>query len=250
MQAARDRMSKDISSGNNPDSSQKEVNDLQKQLDEKNAILESSRKDTYAKDEELSKQLAFLKEQDKRNELDQAYALMQQQIDIKTKQYESEKAQILQQIQQKTIERDEYIKAQTEMTESFKENVLLRQESIKKEIDNLQKLTDQIGKTAAAYKSLPKTVAGNTTTNSTLTGKAEGGPVDAGRSYLVGENGPEMFTSNQSGLIIPNNQLGGSTTININNPTVRNDSDIKEIIRQVNQSLSRRDELAQFGALK
>ena len=33
--------------------------------------------------------------------------------------------------------------------------------------------------------------------------RAEGGPVDAGRSYLVGENGPEMFVPSQSGTIVP-----------------------------------------------
>lgn len=34
--------------------------------------------------------------------------------------------------------------------------------------------------------------------------RAEGGPVYAGRSYLVGECGPEIFTTAQSGQIIPN----------------------------------------------
>jgi phage-related minor tail protein len=34
--------------------------------------------------------------------------------------------------------------------------------------------------------------------------RAEGGPVDAGRSYLVGENGPEMFVPSSSGAIVPN----------------------------------------------
>jgi phage-related minor tail protein len=34
--------------------------------------------------------------------------------------------------------------------------------------------------------------------------RAEGGPVDAGKSYLVGENGPETFVPSQSGTIVPN----------------------------------------------
>lgn len=38
--------------------------------------------------------------------------------------------------------------------------------------------------------------------------RAEGGPVSGGKTYLVGENGPELFTPNSSGNIIPN---GGST---------------------------------------
>lgn len=44
--------------------------------------------------------------------------------------------------------------------------------------------------------------------------RAAGGPVIAGRSYLVGEEGPEMFTPRQSGQIVPNDRLGQSVTIN------------------------------------
>lgn len=48
-------------------------------------------------------------------------------------------------------------------------------------------------------------------------GKAMGGPVNAGTTYLVGEQGPELFSPSTSGNIIPNNKLGGSgQTININ----------------------------------
>lgn len=53
-----------------------------------------------------------------------------------------------------------------------------------------------------------------------LTGKAIGGSVQAGQSYMVGERGAELFVPNQSGSIVSNNQLGGGggTTIvqNIN----------------------------------
>lgn len=44
--------------------------------------------------------------------------------------------------------------------------------------------------------------------------RAMGGPVAQGTSYLVGENGPEVFTPNSSGTISPNGASGG-TTINI-----------------------------------
>lgn len=40
--------------------------------------------------------------------------------------------------------------------------------------------------------------------------QAEGGPVYAGRGYLVGERGPELFMPNKSGTIIPNSNLGSS----------------------------------------
>jgi hypothetical protein len=47
-------------------------------------------------------------------------------------------------------------------------------------------------------------------------GKAAGGPVMGGTSYLVGERGPEIFTPSSSGSITPNNRLGGGTVINLN----------------------------------
>lgn len=51
-------------------------------------------------------------------------------------------------------------------------------------------------------------------------GKAVGGPVSANKTYLVGENGPELFTSNSAGNITPNGQLsqagvGSAPIINV-----------------------------------
>jgi hypothetical protein len=50
--------------------------------------------------------------------------------------------------------------------------------------------------------------------------RASGGPVSAGKNYLVGERGPEIFSPSSSGSIIPNHRTGGSVrndnrTINI-----------------------------------
>ena len=42
-------------------------------------------------------------------------------------------------------------------------------------------------------------------------GMASGGRVSGGTSYLVGENGPELFTPGASGTITPNSALGGAT---------------------------------------
>ena len=38
-----------------------------------------------------------------------------------------------------------------------------------------------------------------------MSGRAAGGPVSAGRPYMVGERGPEMFVPSSSGMILPNN---------------------------------------------
>ena len=46
-----------------------------------------------------------------------------------------------------------------------------------------------------------------------IDGKASGGSVVAGQPYIVGESGAEMFMPGQSGTIIPNNNLGGGSSI-------------------------------------
>ena len=46
--------------------------------------------------------------------------------------------------------------------------------------------------------------------------RADGGPVSAGKPYIVGERGPEVFTPKRTGTIIPNDAMGGSTSIVVN----------------------------------
>ena len=74
-------------------------------------------------------------------------------------------------------------------------------------------------------------------------GRANGGPVQAGRSYTVGERGPEIFTPAMSGTITPNSggTGGGATTIvqNINvstgvQQTVR--AEIRQMMPQIADS--------------
>lgn len=51
--------------------------------------------------------------------------------------------------------------------------------------------------------------------------RAGGGDVTAGTSYLVGEEGPELWTASKSGYIVPNGALrggGGGTHITVNAP--------------------------------
>lgn len=43
-----------------------------------------------------------------------------------------------------------------------------------------------------------------------IPGKASGGPVSSGQTYLVGENGPELFRPSSSGSIVPNNRLAAN----------------------------------------
>jgi len=49
-----------------------------------------------------------------------------------------------------------------------------------------------------------------------LAGRANGGSVSSGRSYLVGERGPELFVPGAQGNIVPNNAMGGANvTVNV-----------------------------------
>ena len=79
--------------------------------------------------------------------------------------------------------------------------------------------------------------------------KAEGGPVMAGQPYIVGERGPELIVPQNSGTVIPNNQLSGmgGPTINFNGITVRQDGDIDTIVSQIMGVLNRKTELARKG---
>ncbi len=52
-----------------------------------------------------------------------------------------------------------------------------------------------------------------------IVGLASGGPATAGKPYIVGENGPELFVPKSSGTVIPNNKLvGGGTNAGMGGP--------------------------------
>ncbi len=85
-------------------------------------------------------------------------------------------------------------------------------------VDSLIKMLVQKYIVDAAFGAITGTVGGGTPSGTTQGadfsgfggGKAIGGSVQAGKPYMVGERGQEMFVPNQSGSIIPNNKLGGS----------------------------------------
>ena len=52
-------------------------------------------------------------------------------------------------------------------------------------------------------------------TYNSIGAKAIGGPVQAGKPYMVGERGMEMFVPNQSGSIVSNDKLGGNGGVTI-----------------------------------
>lgn len=57
----------------------------------------------------------------------------------------------------------------------------------------------------------------------TYSGKAVGGPMVGGKTYLVGERGPELFTPGNAGNMTPNDKLNSGTT-NVTFQIVANDT--------------------------
>jgi phage-related protein len=72
-------------------------------------------------------------------------------------------------------------------------------------------------------------------------GRAAGGPVNAGTSYVVGERGPELFVPNTAGTIVPNGGNGGrGNTINLTvNGAIDAEGTARTIIDVLNRSTSR-----------
>ena len=71
--------------------------------------------------------------------------------------------------------------------------------------------------------------------------RAMGGPVTGGKPYIVGEEGPELFTPNASGNITPNDAMGGgsqSITLNINVGGVTDRTDKRALAREIGDMLT------------
>lgn len=117
-------------------------------------------------------------------------------------------------------------------------------------IDIFATLVDTINKAFNAIKTLVNFVKNNPITqaiggvfDSFGGGRAEGGPVSAGTTYLVGERGPELFMPNKSGTIIPNERIGvgaGGTVINLTvNGAIDGESTARQIVTILNDSFAR-----------
>jgi hypothetical protein len=81
-------------------------------------------------------------------------------------------------------------------------------------------------------------------------GLEKGGTALGGRMHLVGERGPELFVPRSNGMVLSNSissrlmgMLGGAgssgtagnVTININNPVIRNESDIRKLAQEISR---------------
>jgi|688.fasta_scaffold70434_2 hypothetical protein len=122
-------------------------------------------------------------------------------------------------------------------------------------IDLFSNLVDVVNKAFNAIKAIVNFVKNNPVTqalggvidNVFGGGRANGGPVRSGTSYIVGERGPELFVPNTNGLIIPNGQTMPGTsgsnqgsTINITvNGAIDSESTARQIVSILNNSSAR-----------
>jgi len=68
-----------------------------------------------------------------------------------------------------------------------------------------------------------------------------GGPAVAGRTYLVGERGPELLTMGpQSGHVTPNHELGGDVNVTVYVGNEALDSRMVRVVREENRQVRRR----------
>lgn len=74
-------------------------------------------------------------------------------------------------------------------------------------------------------------------------GRASGGPVNRGTTYLVGEQGPELFTPSSNGKIIPNGAGGGSIVVNVTGNQISSKMDLDDIAMTIGESIMRQFKL-------
>lgn len=116
-------------------------------------------------------------------------------------------------------------------------------------IDIFATLVETINKAYNAIKTIVNFIKNNPVTQAITGavggifggGKALGGPVNRGTSYVVGERGPELFVPTTSGKIIPNGGMGGGgAVINLTvNGAIDTEGTARTIIDVLNRSFSR-----------
>ena len=99
-------------------------------------------------------------------------------------------------------------------------------------VDIVQTIADGISKVASGIGSVAGAVGGAIGgAVHAIIPHASGGSVVPGQTYLVGEQGPELFSSGSAGFITPNSQLagagGGGTVINITGTFMSRDAAVQ-----------------------
>lgn len=85
-----------------------------------------------------------------------------------------------------------------------------------------------------------------------IQGRADGGPVAAGQTVLVGERGPELFTPASAGNVTPNEALGGKTVnvdLTFGDTIISKDVDADAFMQMVQVELTRAIKLESLNSI-
>lgn len=132
------------------------------------------------------------------------------------------------------------------LTQRIVDNILEKFNALKNTIQSVinfaKSAYDSVKNIGASIKSAASAV-GNAVTGQ----RALGGPVQANRTYLVGENGPELFTPRQTGFINNNPKSGTSVNINMGGVVVNNEADENRLVEKLRNALIRDTKLYNLG---
>lgn len=207
------------------------VNDIQaadEAYTEKSADLADQRAEAEAKVAELKRQGWSENSQQMQDALGKIDEIKQAEADLAAER-DKQTLQFLSNILAENLARDGWTQAefdafakQQEAWGLWSADVVAKAQAAWQEVDKITASIDAIPTSkTVTISALYETYGDSAMVVGTGNRRAKGGPVNAGESYLVGEQGMEIFTPGTSGTITPNNKIssaggaGGNVIVNI-----------------------------------
>ena len=207
------------------------VNDIQaadEAYTEKSADLADQRAEAEEKVAELKRQGWSENSQQMQDALEKVDEIKQAEADLAAER-DKQTLQFLSNILAENLARDGWTQAefdafakQQEAWGLWSADVVAKAQAAWQEVDKITASIDAIPTSkTVTISALYETYGDSAMVVGTGNRRAKGGPVNAGESYLVGEQGMEIFTPGTSGTITPNNKIssaggaGGNVIVNI-----------------------------------
>lgn len=150
------------------------------------------------------------------------------------------------------------VKAASEMASNVTESGFNRASDVLRKLpDDLSEIVEWLDKVTSSAQRAAGALNNmrSSSSSSGIGGRAAGGPVEAGRAYVVGERGPELFVAPAGGVIVPNHALmfgnggdspldfgggGNSQQLIIQNVNIYESSDPRRAFEAIKQEAERR----------
>lgn len=217
---------------------------IQKQIDDKNSIIASSHQQQYQSNAEFLDELSFLRSQDGKNELDQAYALMQRKIEIKQKETAVAKAEIQKEIDLNQQKATALNTLQDIMTAKLKVAVDARTSEMQREIDGVGMVAAAMVKAKAAsdglntsisnFKASPALASTGSSVASTFGTMSASTPSTLGNTVFSTPSTSSLFP----GLGGPMPSSSGSLSLSTQNLAIAVNDLPKSLLSIITQSLA------------